>query len=399
MRSNVLSIALALLLTTVASAANDGEVDLSGFAAVELRWFTDDPAFTDQSKGGQTSLVLSPEWAWEGENRRHQVRFAPFLRVDGRDDERTHFDLREGYWRYVWSDWELTAGVNTVFWGVTESRHLVNVINQVDGVEDIDEEDRLGQPMLQLAVQQPWGRLEGFALLGFRERTFPGGDGRLRTPLVVDTDSAQYESGAEDRRIDLALRWSHFIGDWDLGASVFHGTGREPRLLPDATGGRLIPFYDVIDQYGVDVQYTREAWLWKLEGSARQGPGKTFGAAVGGFEYTFYQVGNSAADVGLLTEYLWDDRDGAAPLTSLDDDIFVGSRLALNDTQDTQALLGAIVDRDDGSTAALVEAERRLGDRYRIEIEARLFFNVDDANPLAAFEQDSFLTLRLSRYF
>ena len=39
----------------------------------------------------------------------------------------------------------------------------------------------------------------------------------------------------------------------------------------------------------------------------------------------------------------------------------MGARLALNDVQDTQALVGAIVDREDGSTALSVEAERRLG--------------------------------------
>ena len=79
--------------------------------------------------------------------------------------------------------------------------------------------------------------------------------------------------------------------------------------------------------------------------------------------------------------------------------IFVGSRLALNDTQDTQALIGVIVDRNDRSTAALIEAARRLGTHYRIELEARLFFNVDSANPLVIFKQDSLVTLRLSRYF
>ena len=57
-----------------------------------------------------------------------------------------------------------------------------------------------------------------------------------------------------------------------------------------------------IHQLGADVQYTREAWLWKLEAIGREGQGDTFAALVGGLEYTFYQVGKSAADVGLLAE-------------------------------------------------------------------------------------------------
>jgi hypothetical protein len=275
----------------------------------------------------------------------------------------------------------------------------VDVINQKDAVEDIDEEDKLGQPMVQLALQRGWGRLETFALLGFRERTFAGRSGRLRTPLPVDTDAARYESGAGQHRIDGAVRYSHYIGDWDVGAHWFQGTGREPRLIPDPGGAWLIPFYDIVNQVGVDVQYTREAWLWKFEGLGREGQGDTFGAAVGGFEYTFYQVGSSAADVGLLVEYLYDGRDRTAPVTAFDDDVFVGSRLALNDTQDTQILAGAVVDREDGSTAALVEAERRIGNDYKVELESRLFFDVDKANTLSSFERDTFVTLRFSRYF
>ena len=160
----------------------------------------------------------------------------------------------------------------------------------------------------------------------------------------------------------------------------------------------MIPFYSVTNQLGVDLQYTREAWLWKLEAIGREGQGDTFGAAVGGFERTFYQVGGGAADVGLLAEYLYDGRDEKAPATAFDDDIFVGSRLALNDLQDTQVLAGAIVDSHDRSIAAFVEAERRLGSNYKLELESRWFLNTDDGNPLAFFDRDSVLTLRFSRH-
>jgi hypothetical protein len=390
--------ALLILVVPLASAWA-GEWDTSGQAGVELRWFVDDAQYPGQFDGVQASLMLAPQWDWDSAEGRHQVSVAPFLRLDGRDDERTHFDLREGYWRRIWDEWELLVGVNQVFWGVTESRHLVDVINQRDTVEDIDGEDKLGQPMIQAALQRSWGRVEAFALLGFRERTFAGRSGRPRPPLPVDPDAALYESDAEERRVDAALRYSHYIGDWDVGAHAFHGTSREPRLIPDPGGPWLIPIYDVMTQIGVDVQFTREAWLWKLEGLGRRGQGDTFGAAVGGFEYTFYQIADSAADVGLLVEYLYDGRDPSAPATAFEDDLFVGSRLALNDTQNMQVLAGAIVDREDGSTIALVEAERRIGRNYKIELEGRLLFDIDNTNTLASFEQDSFLTLRLSRYF
>ncbi|UCF68878.1 MAG: hypothetical protein JSV80_06210 [Acidobacteriota bacterium] len=397
------AIFLALLGSVLAiGAERAGEQDawrLSGKMAAEVRGFADAPAYGSQGDGGQASWILNPEFDKRFRDGRQQFRLVPFLRLDNRDAQRTHFDIREAYWRERWDRWEMTAGINRVFWGVTESHHLVDVINQTDLVEDIDGEEKLGQPMVQLATDRSWGRLEAFALLGFRERTFPGARGRLRTPLPVDDDAAIYDTAAGGSRIDAALRWSHYFGDWDIGAYWFHGTSREPRLIPDPVGERLVPYYEVIHQLGVDVQYTRNAWLWKLEAIAREGQGATFGATVAGFEYTFYQIGRSAADVGLLVEYLYDGRDVYAPPTIYDDDLFVGSRLAFNDALDTQLLGGVIVDRNDGSLAALLEAERRVGSRIKLEFEARWFVNVDPNNTLHVFERDSHVMLRVSRFF
>ncbi len=36
-----------------------------------------------------------------------------------------------------------------MYWGVAESNHLVDIINQTDAVESFDGEEKLGQPMVQ----------------------------------------------------------------------------------------------------------------------------------------------------------------------------------------------------------------------------------------------------------
>jgi hypothetical protein len=77
------------------------------------------------------------------------------------------------------------------------------------------------------------------------------------------------------------------------------------------------------------------------------------------------------ADLGILGEYLYDGRDTEAPVVSLEDDIFVGLRLALNDVNDTMLLVGSIFDRDDGGSVSLLEAQRRIGDRSLVEAELR----------------------------
>jgi hypothetical protein len=386
-----------LVLLAAASPAAAQEVDFGGTVAGELRWFPNDPLYPDQLEALQYSLVLEPSLTGQSDGGRHSFALVPFARLDAQDSERTHFDLREAYWRGVFGDWEVLAGVNRVFWGVTESRHLVDVVNQTDILEDVDEEDKLGQPMLSVEWQRSWGRLAGLALVGFRHRSFPGSEGRLRFPLPVDTDAALFPDG--ERLVDLALRYSHFLGDFDLGVSLFHGTGREPAFLVDDSAAALIPVYSRITQGSLDLQYTRNAWLWKLETLVRSGQGATFGAAVAGFEYTRYQVFGSAADLGLLAEYLYDGRDETAPPTPFENGLFFGARLALNDVRDTSLLAGALVDLDDGTVAGRVEGQRRLTANLKLELEARLFTSVDPESFLWFFRRDSFVTLRLGVFF
>jgi len=390
---------LTILLASVlgVGTAQAGEIRFSGSLGAEMRTFLEQPQFPNQLEHAQPSLSILPEVAYDTEDGAHQFRLSPFLRLDSRDSARTHVDLREAYWRYAKEDWEILLGVNKVFWGVTESRHLVNVINQIDFVEDIDEEDHLGQPMVNVSTQQEWGRLDLFTLPRFRERTFPGEDGRLRFRLPVDTDAAEYESGLAEWHVDHALRYSHYIGNWDIGAHVFYGTSREPRFVPNAALTRLTPVYDLMTQGGLDVQYTHGPWLWKFEGIVRDGQGPIFGAAVGGVEYTVHQAFETAADIGLLFEYLYDGRNPqSAPITFYDDDLFIGTRLAFNDIHDTAVLVGGIIDREDQSTVLFIEAERRLGERWKLELESRIFMNVDRANRISSFRRDSFVTVHLS---
>jgi hypothetical protein len=161
----------------------------------------------------------------------------------------------------------------------------------------------------------------------------------------------------------------------------------------------LLPHYDQIDQFGVDLQYTRDAWLWKLEAIARKGYSETFAAAVAGFEYTVYQVGESAADLGLLLEYQHDGRSELEPFTTADNDVFAGARFALNDSQDTSVLAGVAWDSETGETFFNVEAERRIGDSIALEVRARAFSGAGPQDITYAVLRDDYVQIQLAKYF
>ena len=395
--------ALAASLFSASGGALAGEWDIGGSASIESRLFPNDPAFPNQDDSLVTySAALEPEFVYEttGGDR---LTFVPFARWDSEDKNRTHADIRTASWLHIGEGWDMVVGLDKVFWGVTESRHLVDIVNQTDAVENLDGEDKLGQPMANLNIENGWGDISLFALPGFRERTFPAGDARLSGPLPV-TGGATYDSGAGDKRADFAIRWAKTLGDWDIGLSHFSGTSREPRLILGLDGGGqpiLIPHYDVIEQTGLDLQLTTERWLWKLEAINRAGHGERFAAAAGGFEYSFYGVFGTVADLGLIAEYLYDGRDenGQAPPTAMQDDFFAGARLALNNEQSVEILAGAIVDRDSGATLVSLEASGRLSDRWKLEMEGRFFANVPQDSPLSAIASDDHITVRLNLYF
>lgn len=373
---------------------------LTGSITTEARVFLNSPLSPVQ-KRDNISIAFKPEYFQEWSNGYQRIVFAPYFRFDQGDKERTHFDIREMYWEFIAQTWELRVGINTVFWGVTEAQHLVDIINQTDLVENLDGEDKLGQPMINFTLIRNWGTLDLFILPGFRKRSFPGERGRLRFPIQIATNETEYVSGSKDKRIDFAVHWSGSFDNFDLNLSHFYGTNREPFLLEsfDQDGSPyMIPQYDIINQTGLEFQYFKNNWLWKLEAITRNGRLDNHFAFDGGFEYTINNIMNKGADVGLIAEYLYDNRGGNGPAV-FEDDIFIGARLALNDVQSTDLLAGFIIDRDSGSRLFQIEASRRIRENWKINIETRGFTGINPSDRLYGLRKDGYLQIELSRYF
>lgn len=386
----------------VAGGAQSSDWEYRGSAEFEARYFFDAPSYIAQDDSQRSaSIVLTPEASYEFEND-HRFLFKGLFRYDETDDNRTHNDIRELNYLHVTEDIETTLGMSYIYWGVTESRHLVDIINQTDFVENLSGEEKLGQPMLNVKSIQDWGTVSAFVLFGFREREFSAVNARLSGPFKVATDNSVFESDKADEHIDYAVRWSSTYDDWDVGVSAFQGTSREPRLVVGVidTETVLLPYYDQIKQLGLDLQYTGENTLWKLESIVRSGNDDDFFAAVGGFEYTFYGIFDSVIDVGVIAEYLYDDRDELlSPATNLDDDIAIGVRMAFNDTQDSQLLLVAVVDNKSQTTFINLEAERRISNSWKLSIEGSFFTNVETNDPLFFIHNDDHITASLGFYF
>ena len=389
-------IAIMFFITVSDSQAHE----FSGFVGAEARLFPNSARYLGQ-EDQSASFVAQPEYYHEFESG-SSFTFVPFYRIDSADRERTHFDIRELTFLWLQDDFELRLGFRKVFWGTTEILHLVDIINQTDLVENVDAEDKLGQPMANISFSRDWGTFDLYFLPYFRERTFTGKGGRLRGAAVVDEDRTQYESAAEERHSDWAFRYSHFFGDWDIGLSQFVGTSRDPILLDgtDSNGDTIkIPRYEQIRQTSLDVSFVTGEWLWKGAALYRVGQGDDdYFAWTGGFEYTFTRVWSSQIDLGVIGEWMFDTREEDAA-TAFENDLAGALRLALNDSASSEILFGWVQDLNSSARFLFLEASHRFGDHLLLTAEFRTFTNQPAEDFLFEQRDDEILQIELAYYF
>ena len=81
------------------------------------------------------------------------------------------------------------------------------------------------------------------------------------------------------------------------------------------------------------------------------------------------------------------------------DDVFAGLRLAMNDVQSTELLLGAIVDRESKGRLFSLEASRRIGDDWKLEVQARLWSSFPATDPQFGLRNDDHIQIGIYKHF
>ena len=389
---------LAILSTLVLGSADDAAaeselfVEFSGRVGVEAesfgtRWTP--PGVNSNNKS--SSVILEPQIYIENDAG-SSFNFSALYRHDGNNPKRRVADIREAYFltfgEFEESEWEVRAGIDKVFWGVTESKNIVNIINQLDLQEDPFEKERLGQPLVQFTWVVGAGIAEFFVLPYHRKRTILELDGRPTTPLAVDNSEPVYESKEKEKHIDFAARYSRSIGIVDFAITGFSGTNRKPSLRPNNANPLLATsvqqYYERITQVGLEMQAVLESSILKLEGIRRKGAlnsmfvEEDYSAYTIGGERTFNGVFDSDSDVSVYAEWLYDSR-GKRSTEELQDDLFLAMRWGLNDTQDTEFVLAYVEDRRDDANATIsAEFNRRLTDSLSLEAK---YFDVSKVRP------------------
>ena len=373
------------------------EVDFSAEIEIENQFFNTDALYPDQ-KSYFLSGALKPKLDINSADGKHIFKVELFARGSFQDPNRTHWDIRQAYYQRRLNSWTITAGVRKVCWGVTESNHWVDIINQNDAMESTDGSEKLGQTMVQISKNSAWGNFEFFYLPYSRRIQLPSKTGRNRFPIVLQREDIPFKSNNEAWHPGFAMRWSETIEDFSLGLSHFYGNSREPLFLGFNPSTGLDLSYPVINQSGIDVQYNKDALILKLESIYRTSKFQDFIAFTSGFEYTFGNIGGKGLDVGIVSEYTYDSRE-LLTFSGLDNDLFIGSRIALNDDKSTECLFGGIIDLNKSTRLFRLEASRRIGNSYKIAIKTNILATVSEKEILYNFRNDDVVEFKISKFF
>jgi hypothetical protein len=372
---------------------------LSGSITALADYYPQSYQFPDQSGPGAQGSVLG---TLEGFYRLSEMlnldfklrgSWTPQEQVTAFSDvEKAILQLKEGAW-------ELRGGVLNERWGVMTVEQISDVVNQRDYVSNYRGRDRLGQPGLAFQYFGDSWSLTLIADTWKRSARLARGLDRFRNTALNYTDP-KFEHGQWSPP-DLGARLFKSIGDLELELTYFHGTARQPLLVPfiGSDGSvSLTPTYTDMDQGGVSARYVWGDYVLRGEGYVRA-QDDTYGGAALGVERVFYRAFGGVQDLLVYLEGYYDTRPPDAPTTLFDNDIALGLRLNTNDAKGTELWLQTIYDLETSSNLLEFEAKRRITDSLVGKLELVAPINVKDDPALAGFERDTRLALSLTYFF
>ncbi len=312
-----------------------------------------------------------------------------------------HGDLSEFNTLYTADNFDFLIGSTIEFWGVVESRNIVDIVNQIDFLEDVNGKQKLGQPLTRLNYYLENGTLSSYLFFGFRDREFTSQTERFGAQPEIRGSSAQYEAGNYGVT-GSAIRLQQNLSLGDFSFHLYSGLDRNPSLVPVIDFDNTVfisPIYEKIEQAGIEAYMPIGNVALKYEGVFRSRNNEDHSAHVMGFEQSIFNVFKKPLDMTYFVEYLYDDRSQSAPLTIYQNDLFLGLRLSYTQNTPLTIKFGLLKDMEFDESFVSTDIEKNITDNSTFIINGRFFIDVNNASPLTIVENDSYIKFAYKRFF
>lgn len=423
-------IALALLGTAVLSGtapvrAQEGDSAWSsrGELGLESRVFPDD----DRSETVDQGLGLLGRLELGHERGRFTERARFYGRLDHFDRQRSVLVFEEAWAQVAGERLRLRAGLDIVNWTATEAFHPADVINARNLDSDLENLEKIGEPMVALQVRlfantnlhllyMPYRSEPIFASPRSRLGFAPGLD--LRGTRQMLDRNGRLTSSDFGHQAALAIRQSWSGADLTLHA-LEHMDRTQPLIRLDPLTMRPFLLFQTVRQVGGTYQQAISALLFKVEGAYRRFvdpagalPGLSVGGEEGqphhgqvavGLEYGLPHASGKESTLILEGQTLLgiSGEQARAALTPFQRDVLVGYRFAFNDEAGRELMLGAIGDLERiGEGILTFSYGQRIGETWTVRAGLRLFHAERDAPGfLGVLRRADHVRLTLTRHF
>jgi hypothetical protein len=411
---------LLLLLSVCLCAA--GDWTSKGETRAEVRQFTDD----DNPITKDTNLGLFARLEARYRNGPWRAIIRGFGRVDHEDDSRDLSAFEEAWLGYRKSGWDIRLGYQLLNWTATEAFHPADIVNSRNLDSNIENPEKLGEPMLSIRKRIGEGGLTLYAMPRYEEPNLPGPSVRLNflppgfqvgEPIWLEGDGDVSDDSYGEQ---WGARFTQTLGDADLSVHYLDHIDRQiPAFAADPTTGIVRPVYFRTTDIGLTYLHVIGAWIAKIEYAHKDFEDQTL-PLPGISPFPINQIDHQQAAFGL--EYGWNGKSGSettlifegqavldtteeerALINPFQRDLLGGIRHAWNDKLGRELLVTVITDveRDEEYLFNLPYSQR-LTDTWSIETGIRWI----EAPPKASFpvglenlHEANQIFVNLSRFF
>ncbi len=394
MRNTILFIIIALIHLDCLSFYEHGSVEITA----GYRHFDSAPPAYLEGESYRSSPFMESELSGSYEISDFSISGKLYGSWDSKDAGRRYADVREAKISYAPGRFQVSGGIGTFFWGVSETINVVNVSNQSDLRRDIDGKEKMGQQFLNFGMDIGNGSLNIYHFPNFVELSYPD---RPSSKIPIIDSSAIYESEGNSAS---AIRWLHSADSGELSFTYFEGIRRDPVLLPNSDSaqegvGYFIPYYIDTEFMAIDALYFVGDATVKAEMKYGSELDKKYIAYNVGFEYPFYPSVPGVQELTWITEYVGDSRGRLAESFGQNDILFgvKGIFGSLGDI-DVRALYA--LDLEHGSKYTNFKFDKRLNNYAIVSFQIVYFSDVgEDDIRLGLFESEDFAQVGLTISF
>jgi len=412
-----------------------------GFVAVEGRSFQPDE-IDDTADGG---LGLSGRLELTHRHKPWKEKLRVFGRFDMLDFDRNLVILEEG-WLGVRTKW-IRAGVGAQLlnWTATEAFHPADVINSRNLDSNLENLEKLGEPVVQFGVRFFDGEIIAYYMPLRLAPIFPGAKSRLSFaprasalgPLTIDLDALWVDRDGAISTDMVSHQWavsiSQTFGELDIALqAVQHNDRSQPTFRLDTQSLSLRPMYSMVTHLGMTAVYTPDAlegFVFKLEAAHRMfdeaDPSPRYAAPPGELSAP---ADHTQVAFGLEYGWEWEDKgwdstlllEGQAVILNDSDevvrrrmhifqrDVLLGYRHVFNDIDSREFLVGWIVDLERWPEMMLnMSYRQRVTDTWSVEGAVRFVHAPGDDDPeagifptgLEALHESNSISLTVKRNF